>query len=733
MNLMMIISLVLGGLILIGFLIGLIRSWKKSIIRVCLLLICFAAALILSSKVADILMNKYVDGLVISIFGQTIDFESIAGELAGDLLSEGSAMTTFATALLNIAVKLIGFLIIFVSLMIVTLVIYYIIAAIMSAKAKKKAIGKVKPKFWERLIGGIVGIIGSLIVCLALFTPVFGVMGVCDKFLENGDPNTASAYSAQTYVAGKFYTEDENIGKVETYLEKYDKIRTEYKKSFAGYVFTYTGIDAMGKTTFKNLSTVKKNGVTVNFTEECVNMVNVYNLYKINFVENKFDITTEKGVNALKNIYGIAKNSEVLRSFVVDLVPKMATKWSNGEKFLGMEIPVQGDMKELAIELLGVYNSTDFEVIDRNIEVLFDVITVANSNDVIKSINEGADILDVIDNGTFVKDEITTLATTPEYKRALPNIMTTTIKLAYKSVLSDPGTKLDQDFTQEQVNNIVWSTEAELTQTIVSKIFKIFDSEDILDCLTDFGVVIDSARESKIMSKPVKILMYDYIDQKVTEFGSSKETILNAFNTNWDNPNYKFKDLFETVETTAKVAKDLENASLEDLKPALKNLLENEEGMDAIKGTIQGALNDGALDSLLGEENKDKANAYKDLVNGVLEETTKESIDSDLQAGQVIVDIIKSKENGESMLEDRPGETKADKADAVIETISNSNAIMKVLENENNKTESENAAIKGYVDGLNENDAKELKDAVNRLDDSDPNKATLSKLFGLTK
>lgn len=732
-NIMTIVSLALGGILLIGFLIGFLRSWRKSLVRFVLLLVCFLGALILSSKIAEILMNKYVNGLVLSIFGQTIDFEAIVGDMAGDLLGEGAALTNFATALLNIAVKLIAFLIIFISLMIVTLLIYYVIAGIMSSKQKKKAVGKVKAKGWERLIGGVVGIVGSLIVCLALFTPVFGVMNVCDKFLEEGNSQAqAVAYTDKNLVCGKFYTEDENIGKVETYLEKYDKMRTEYNKSFAGMVFRFTGVDALGKSTFNNLSTVKQNGLKVNFTKECVNMVNVYNIYKENFVETKFDITTEKGANALEKIYGIAKKSEVMRSVLLDIVPKMASKWTNGEKFLGMEIPVSGDMKEIVIEMLGAFNTTDFDTLDKNIGVTFEAIKIANRNDVISTINNGGDVMDVLGNGTFVEDEIKNLATSPEFKRALPNIMTTTIKIAYKSAISDPGTKLDQEFTQDQLAEIVWNNEAEKTQVIVSRLTSIFEANDILDSLGNFGVVLDASRNSKVLTKPVHILMKDYIELKVDGLGTAKEVILNAFSDeNWNSTTFSYTDLFTTVQTTAKVAKDIENADLSDIQGSIESIIKNDTD-GKVKETIKNAIKDGGLNDLIGDETK--AGVFEDLITTVLDNTTAETIDKDILAGQVIVDIIANPKTAEGSILDgygNEGVSDAEKADVLIETLAESDTVMKVMEAEANKGNS--SAVKNYIDNLSDSDKELLKSSISNNSTIDSaNKETLSKLFGIT-
>lgn len=731
MSIFTIVSIALAALLLIGFFIGFLRSWKKSLVRLALFIISFLLAYAFSGKLSDLLMTKFVDGLVLSIFGMTIDFEDIVGEIAGDLLGEGSAMTNFATALLNVAIKLLAFLIIFIVLMIVTLIVYYIIAAIMSGKEKKKSIGKVKPKIWERFIGGGVGIIATFVLCLALFTPIFGVMNVCDKFLET-ESNSVSAYAAeQSFVAGKFYTEDKNIGKVETYLEKYENLRNDYKKSFAGFMFTYTGVDSLGKSTFNKLTTVNKNGLKLNLTDECVNIVNVYNIYKTNFVEKTFDISTEEGVEAVQSMYNIAKKSDVLRSFVVDIVPKMASKWTNGEKFMGMEIPVTGDAKDIVIELLAVFNTNDFDTIDENLNVVFDAIKVANRHEVISDLNSGKQILDVIDKDAFVKDEINTLATTPELKRALPRILTVTIRIAYKQTVGEPEGQsavalTPKDLSQAEQTAITWNSEAEKIQLIITKMMNFIETSDVLNNLTNIGIVIDNARTSKILSEPVKTLMYDFIDKKVTGIDKSKPTILKAINDNWSSENYSYTNLFATVETTAKVAKDLDSMDLTDMKNSLSDVLNNSD----VKGTITEAINNGVLDELIG--NDDKAGVYKDIITSVLDAENSDNVEKDLAAGQVIADIInKSSKEGEgsSMFEEGQSASQA------VEALAGSDAVMKVIEQENKKAESD-SAVKGYVKDMNDADKDAFEAAIRGMNsetEADKNKQkALADLFGIT-
>lgn len=723
MNLVTIVSIALGVLLLIGFLIGFVRSWKKSLIRCCLLILSFLLAFLLSSKVSSLLMDKFVDGLVISIFGLTLDFESIVGDIAGDLFSEGSALTNLTTAIMNIFVKLIAFLILFISLMIVTLIVYYIIVAIMHKRKKKKSVGDNKTKIWERLIGSFVGMIGALIVCLALFTPVFGVMNVCDKFLEEEQPAaTAAAYSPNSLVCGKFYTEDEKIGKVEGYLEKYDQLRTDYKNSFAGFIFKYTGTDALGKSVFSKLSTVTRGGVKVNLTEECVNVVKVYNLYKVNFIENEFNIANNQSVEALESIYGIAKNSEAMRSIIVDIVPNMASKWTNGEKFLGMEIPVTGDMQEIVIDLLTVFNTDSFDVIDRNMEVAFDAIKIANNYNVIRDVNNGEELTDVISKNGFVREEINNLAKTAEFKQVLPSMLTTTIKVVYRTEIQEPGTRLDQDFTQEQVAQITWSDEADKVQSIVSKMMAILEKEDVVDSLGEYGEVIDIARKSKVLSKPVRVFMQDYIDLKTTKLNASvRGALVDAFNDkNWSDSNYSYTTLFTTVQVTAKVANNAGDKDFSDIP--MGELIKNED----TKKTLQDAVDKGIIGDLVEDEKK--AAIYEDMVKEIISDENAGDVDKDMAAGSVVSDIINKSDNENSMFSEENREAEAEQA---VKDLTSSDAVMKVLKSEAAKSKtSEGSDIKDeYIKNMNDADKEAFQNAIDGMADGD-DKTALQELFG---
>ena len=416
-----------------------------------------------------------------------------------------------------------------------------------------------------------------------------------------------------------------------------------------------------------------------------------------------------------------------MKTLISDLLPKMTSKWKNGEKFLGMEIPASGETKDILIELIDVFDTTEFRELDKNINVIIDAVRVANKHEVISAVNAGAEIMDVIDNGTFIKDEINTLAESSEFRRALPKILTTIMKLAYNSVLGDPEDNLDQEFTQTQLTEIVWSHEADVSQTIVSNMFNLFNSEDFVESLDDLGMMLDSARTSKVLSKPVRVLMSDFIDLKIQLSPDVKETIVGALSEeNWNFSSYSYTDLFKTVQMTAKVANDLENVKFTDIP--LESMIENDTD-GKVKETVENAINSGILSDLVGDANK--AQVYEDLILNVLDKSEGEtpvSIPTELKAGQVVVDIINKSNETSSMF----GDNKQDEANVAVSDLAKSTAVMEVLETEASKVgHGQDSVVKDYIDGMNETDKQAFENAIRAMEDG-VNQDTLATLFGIT-
>ena len=236
-TIMMALSGTIIGLLVIGFLIGVWRGWKKSLARFIALLVILLIALFLTPVISSAIINACTDGTTISIFGFTYDFQELVSSIAGsseglgDIVAADGTTTELAFALMNVAVNVVLFVAMFLVLSLLALFVHFIVFLVLRSKAKKNGTLTAK-KAANRLIGGGIGFFSMIIICFTFLIPVFGVMNICNTFItdekggESANASVLTSSSIQNYLgANLYYTEDETIGAVETYVETYAKIK----------------------------------------------------------------------------------------------------------------------------------------------------------------------------------------------------------------------------------------------------------------------------------------------------------------------------------------------------------------------------------------------------------------------------------------------------------------------------------------------------------------------------
>ena len=145
MDVFLILSSVFLALLVFGFLWGMFRSWKKSLIRFGLLVVDVVIAIFCSPLIAKAVLKKIAHGTTISIFNFSIDFSDfindlVGSDLAGDLAAAEGVTNELATALLNVVMNVAIFFVFFIVLWLFSLIIYAIICAIIkhAGKSDKK-------------------------------------------------------------------------------------------------------------------------------------------------------------------------------------------------------------------------------------------------------------------------------------------------------------------------------------------------------------------------------------------------------------------------------------------------------------------------------------------------------------------------------------------------------------------------------------------------------------------
>lgn len=735
----------------IGFLIGFIRNWKKALIRLGILIGCLVASILLSPVIAGAIINKFVKGLVLTIFGFSLNFEEMAKNLiedenfTNDFLASNGTTTELATALMNVILNVVCFISMFIVLCLLSWLIFTIVYAIVGRKNKGQE--KIRDgRYWGlKSVGGIIGLVGGVIVCFAFLTPVFGAMNICNKFLENEKANTASAATTSSFVCGElYYKEDEKIGNIEGYIEKYANFKKAYDKSFVGSLFNITGVSKLGTTTFNYLTNVKTEGMRVNLTNEFVSMITVYNSYKNTFVANKFDLADNECIDNLKTLYSQACKSEIVKSYITEFIPKMSERWINGEKFLGISMPVSGDYEKLAKDALEVFNTNSLTRINENVFSLLDAIKVSNNNGFTESIRKNESLTDFLsNNNTFVKEEILQLSSTTEMKSALPAMINDFMEIAHKEIIGGDAdySKPEYKLTQEEIDALIWENEAIELQNLSDGLVKVYnntkDTDDanvLIDNLKNIGYVIDSSRKSNLLKKPLKNFMISYINSsKFNLEEATKKTITDTIQKEWDNEEFKFEDMFGTIEETAKIAQGIldgtGNVSLDDLSKVLEDVLTSDNpAADSVRNTVKEILKSDAISQIVGE-NKE-AQVLTDMLDTLIDCKNTEEVKAGIKAGQEIVKIVDNNKNnnGKFELEGTTIEEKKANAKEVVENIAGSKLVMNLLEDASNDNESSIKQITSNIGG----DTTLLKEVINdsNANLSDADRVTLNRLFG---
>ncbi len=752
MNIITIFSSIMLALIFIGIAIGMLRGWQKSLIRTGILFLGLIIALLITPSITSGFIAKNVSGSTITVFSQTFDFEKIISNFSTDLnltdiFADGSVTNELIISIMNVIVNVVLFLVIFLVIEMLSLLIYWIVLLIIKIKTRhdeKEPVEK-DGKFWGlRILAGFIGMVGSLMICFAVMTPVYGVIRICDGFLEGTKTEEkASAASLDSFMGGSlYYTEDKNIGKIEEYIEKYAEIREDYNSSFVGGFSNITGMSKLGGLAFERLTTVQNGGLKLNLTDEFVQLIKTYNLYKKVFVEQNFDIENNAHIDSLVSLYDEAIKSEVLKEYIVEFIPKISDRWINDEKFLGISNPVQGEWKPVMNAALVVFKVENINRISNNFKAMANAVKVANNYEIIEQVNSGKKMEDILlGNGTFVEEEVVVLTSTVEFRENISIILNESFEVLYEEVIGEKKDFGENKLTNEQIAELNmasgWAKEANNIHNTIKEILKVYEiakndssPEALLEKLENIGTSIDYARDSLIISKPYKIFITDFIKHKTNLKQDIKDELLLNIETKWDTQDVDFAKIFKAIQESALIAKDISsgngNVSLDNLSDTLRDIADD----TATKEVLADILAKDMIQDVVGEEDKDTAGVMTDMLNTFVtsDKVNGNTIEADIIAGNQILDIVDGvKNNQESVLGDNP-ETKQDKANEIVSNITGSAGMMELV---TNSTSAESSALTNFTEKVKAEDKTMLETSINNAEISADEKTALKALFGI--
>ncbi len=728
-----ILTSVFLGFVLIGVLIGVFRSWKKSLVRFGIVVGCFVFSLLLAPMISSFLASKIVSGTTITIFGASLNLSEIVNNLFNNedfssLFAENGATDTLINCLARVIFNFIIMIIMFLILWFISMIVYWIVCAVLHKTKEKPEERSSTKTWWGRLIGGVVGAFTITIFLFIFLIPVFGVIGICNHFInESNTTETASAHSSTTYISSQlFYTEDEKIGAVETYLQKYVEIKEEYDSSFFGKFMKYTGFEKLGEYSFSYLTNVTYNSKSYNFEDEIIAVIDAYNYYKENLIDTNPSLTNNEFLDGVLEIYNRLMQSDILQEYVVDILPTATTKWSNGESYFGISFQNYGDFDSILKTALKIFNTDSIGVINNNVTALVNTLKTLNDHEVLELMGENSiDLFSILrTDQTLVSDLFATLTSTNEMRSAIIDIFNEVFEILYEAVTGEEKTFTSPDYVSA---NIDYDFEGENLQNIVNKIIYIYDysgsgdTMEMIDNLSVIGEVIDLARSSNLFSSSFKEFFVGFINSdNIAIEESSKISILDYISTKWDDESFEFSETFSVIAETAKIAinisNNLENLDLSDFESLIASLISSDE----TKSAVESLLDSGIISNYISG---DEATVMTDMIKAFIDNTDEESLSSDIEAGKKIIEIISSgSSDGENI--------SSDEAKEIVEALNNSTAIISLIKE---ATESESSSLISLVtSSISESDKTTIANAITETLDESENAQLISKLFGIS-
>lgn len=152
--------------IFFGFLFGIMRGSRHSVLRLCLVLLCIVLAFALRGAVATIVLNTEI-----TIDGTTTTINTYLTEMLAEML-EGADLSNLVIPIVQSLAQVFVFLILYLVLRFITWLIIYPICKLF-VRYKKDELGKRKK---HRIIGGAIGLVQGFVCALCLCLVLTGVL-----------------------------------------------------------------------------------------------------------------------------------------------------------------------------------------------------------------------------------------------------------------------------------------------------------------------------------------------------------------------------------------------------------------------------------------------------------------------------------------------------------------------------------------------------------------------------
>ena len=687
--------------LILGFVVGWVRGYQKSLTRFIIVLVVAVVAFfitpVITEAVLDFNLAKYgveVNGQVVATVEDYLIAQiSQVGEIA-ELMESSATLRAFVTALPAMLVNVVLFTVLFFLLKWISMLIYWIFAGIFFNKKKLEGKSKVK------LVGAGVGTLQALIALAILLVPLFGFANIINtvqnEFDQANSTSTAVVANAAT-VSDTAPSENENEDiQIEETVNEVSTYVGAFENTWVVKVYSAFGIDKLSVSVFNELSKQEVNNVKTNLTTELSAVAKILP-YAQNLLNGGSEINTAF-VNNVDRIVDSAFSSPVLENIVSEVISSASAKWANGETFLGLEMPKIENNEGINNVISNVFNSlqnSTVATIRTDTDAIVSVLRILTEDDIISAMNSGntSDILNALsnENKNTISDLVGAMLVSNTLKDVLPDILNVGLDYVYEALeIEVPAGQESSYKITVSADEVNWNTETAKIQTILGNIARVYADYDInyvqanqgkpeseqvrLIEVIDFakiGQALDSMKTSQLFDGPSQKICESLLDNEMLS-GIIDEDIRNNLKDNWSKINMEatFTSLNEVVNLAIKLSDTTQSVTKDDIA----NVLETIVGDGVSSGVIESILSPDNLQSAgLDETTANSVNEVVSEITSSLAGKPEQEKQNEIDGIATVVEIIsKTQLSGETVVIENTDET--------IESIANSTIITGLIE-----------------------------------------------------
>lgn len=687
--------------LILGFVVGWVRGYQKSLTRFIIVLVVAVVAFfitpVITEAVLDFNLAKYgveVNGQVVATVEDYLIAQiSQVGEIA-ELMESSATLRAFVTALPAMLVNVVLFTVLFFLLKWISMLIYWIFAGIFFNKKKLEGKSKVK------LVGAGVGTLQALIALAILLVPLFGfaniVNTVQNEFDQANSTSTAVVANAAA-VSDTAPSENENEDiQIEETVNEVSTYVGAFENTWVVKVYSAFGIDKLSVSVFNELSKQEVNNVKTNLTTELSAVAKILP-YAQNLLNGGSEINTEF-VNNVDRIIDSAFSSPVLENIVSEVISSASAKWANGETFLGLEMPKIENNEGINNVISNVFNSlqnSTVATIRTDTDAIVSVLRILTEDDIISAMNSGntSDILNALsnENKNTISDLVGAMLVSNTLKDVLPDILNVGLDYVYEALeIEVPAGQESSYKITVSADEVNWNTETAKIQTILGNIARVYVDYDInyvqanqgkpeseqvsLIEVIDFakiGQALDSMKTSQLFDGPSQKIFESLLDNEMLS-GIIPEATRTELKQNWANINMEatFTSLSEMVNLAIKLSDTTQSVTKDDIANVLETIVS-----DGVSSSV--------IESILSPDNLQSAGLDETTANSVSEVVSEitsslagkpeQEKQNEINGIATVVEIIsKTQLSGETVVIENTDET--------IESIANSTIITGLIE-----------------------------------------------------